>query len=166
MSRMALINREDNWRGMHTEVNAARRGASSHMLHSMAAGALRRANVGPWCDPVLIPIGLGRRVRALTHADERARLDGDCLSYLWVPDDPPQTGLHLFWGAALIVYQDAGIHRPSPAEVSRLAGHLALSEPDVSPAEELRLQVYAPRSFLIEHQRRRESGSGLYAAVR
>jgi hypothetical protein len=148
--------------------NEALVGAGSQRFRRMANDALARARVAPWCDPVLIPIGLGRTVRALTHADERASLVGRCLSYLWVPSNLRLTGLHLLLGSAIIVFEDEGIPRPSPADVARLAGYLALPDHrDVSSATELTLQVHAPLSFLVEHQRRRRwTGSGTYAAVR
>jgi hypothetical protein len=71
----------------------------------------------------------------------------------------------LFLGGALVVFEDAGIVSPSPEAVARLAGYLALPG-GVSFADELRLQTWAPIDFLMEHQRRREWGSGVYAAVR
>lgn len=154
------------------EVNAAlssSHGAGSQRLQTLASEALERACVAYWCDPLAIVLGLGRDVRAVTRAEGRASLVGDCVDYSWVPGEPRETDLNVFMGAALVVFADAGVTNPSPGNVSRVAGYLALPDPNMSPELELALQTHAPIWFLREHQKRRRwdkwSDSGVFAAV-
>lgn len=144
-------------------------GAGSQRLQALANEALDRAGVAPWCDPLRIVLGLGRSVRSVTRAEYRAALVDGCVDYLWSHDEPLETHLNVFVGAALVVFDDAEIVNPSPGNVSRLAGYLALPDPNLSPELELSLQTHAPPWFLREHQRRRRwdkwSDSGIFAAV-
>jgi len=134
----------------------------------MAAEALARAEVPPWCDPLRIALALGRSVRAVMRAEVRAALVHDCIDYVWVPNER-ETGLNIFMGNALAVFDDAGVTNPNAADVSRLAGYLALPDVGVTPEVELRVQVHAPEWFLREHQRRRRwakwTASGVFSAV-
>jgi hypothetical protein len=144
-------------------------GAGSQRLQALANEALERAGVPLWCDPLRIAIGLGKMVRAAMRAEERATLDADCINYLWVAGEPRETGLNVFVGDALAVFADAGFPKPSPADVTLLAGFLALPALDVPTDLELTLQEHAPVWFLREHQRRRRwnrsSDSGVFTAV-
>src|SRR6185295_325407 len=138
-------------------------------LEALATCALERAGVEPYCDPLSIALGLGRTVRAVTRAEARATLVGNCLNYLWVQGATRETNMNILWGDALIVFADAGIVRPSPGELALVAGYLALPARGVDPVDEIRRQTYPPVWFLREHQKRRNwfrrSDSGLFAAV-
>ena len=149
--------------------DVAPQNARTPRLQQLAKDALERACVEPWCEPYEIIRGLGRPVRAMTRSEHRAVLVRGCVDYLWQPGEPLETNLNLFTGAALAVLEDAGITRPNPADVARVAGHLALPDIGVSPETELFLQVHAPPWFLREHQKRRRwdrwSASGVFAAI-
>jgi len=105
-------------------------------LEALATCALERAGVEPYCDPLSIALGLGRTVRAVTRAEARATLVGNCLDYLWVQGATRETNMNIFWGDALIVFADAGIVRPSPGELALVAGFLALPARGVDPVDE------------------------------
>jgi len=152
----------------NNDIARATYGASSQRLQTLANKALERSGTAPWCDPLRIALGLGRPVRAVTRSEERAVLEGECIRYLWVPDQQ-ETDLNVFTGCGLVVLEDAGFARPSPADVVLVAGYLALPDPSLSPELELALQTHAPPWFLREHQKRRRwdrwSASGIFAAV-
>ncbi len=148
--------------------HSSSRGAGPQRLQTMALAALARAHTEPWCDPWKIALGLGRSVRAVTRGEERAILRHGCIDYLWVAE-LLETELNVFMGDALAVLDDAGDTRPSPGDVCRVAGYLALPDPNVLPELELTLQTHAPLAFLRDHQRRRTwdrwSASGVFVAV-
>jgi len=101
----------------------------------------------------------------VTRAEHRAELEGPRVTYLWHPDRR-EAGLSVFIGAALATLADEGL--PAlPADVTALAGYLALPEHGLPLEIETGLQVHAPIWFLEAHQRRRRWGdSGTYAAIR
>jgi hypothetical protein len=141
-------------------------GAGPQRLHRIAVETLERAAVGPHPDPRAIIIGLGRSVRIVTRALVRAELTAECARLLWDADGR-EFGLSGFFGASLIALHDHGL-RPSPSDVTGLAGYLALPEQGVPPSVEVARQTFAPAWFLEAHQRRRRwslSDSGLYPAI-